>query len=209
MCKSKERQIVRGSKAGGQRLVLSYGVGIRLFRRGKCLNDLESTGGSGERGFTLIELLVVVVILGFAAAIAVPMMSSATSFQIRSASNKVAADLEYAKSMAISRGQNHSVIFNTGSESYEIRDSSGVIKDPVKGGDNLYQVDFANDSRLGSVDIATALFDGAGTVTFDYLGSPFNSTGAALNSGTLTLQAGSFTKTITVEPVTGFISISD
>ncbi len=183
MCKSMKRQVVRGTQVAAMRL--------------------------GEEGFTLIELLVVIVILGFAAAIAVPMMSSAASFQIRSAGNKVAADLEYAKSMAISRGQNHSVVFNTANESYQIQDSGGsVVDNPVKPGHD-YEVDFANDDRLNDVDINSALFNNKDTVTFDYLGSPFDKDGTALNSGTITLKAGSHTKTITVEPVTGFISISD
>jgi len=209
MRKGTERQVVRGFELRGGRSVLSSGVGSRRWRRNTYLNGRWSTGRSGDGGFTLIELLVVIVILGFAAAIAVPMMSSATSFQIRAGANKVAADLEYAKSTAISQGQNHSVVFDTASESYEIQDSTGtVIEDPARPSQN-YAVDFANDSRLGSVDIYTALFDGTATVTFDYLGSPFNGTGAALNSGTITLQAGSYDRTITVEPVTGFISISD
>ena len=58
-----------------------------------------------RHGFTMIELLIVVAILAIAAAIVVPMASSAGSMQLRAAGNMVAADLEYAKSMSISRGQ--------------------------------------------------------------------------------------------------------
>ncbi|MHC4735672.1 MAG: prepilin-type N-terminal cleavage/methylation domain-containing protein, partial [Planctomycetota bacterium] len=56
-------------------------------------------------GFTVIELLIVVVIIAIAAMAAIPMMTSAAGFQIRSAANMIAADLEYAKTIAISRGQ--------------------------------------------------------------------------------------------------------
>lgn len=167
--------------------------------------------GKDLAGFTLVELLVVVVILGFAAAIAVPMIGSASSFQIRAAANKVAADLEYAKSMAISRGQNHAVVFDPVGEAYEIQDQSGtVIKNPVMPTRD-YRVAFGSDSRVASVEITSASFDGTTTVSFDYLGSPYNggSPPTALNSGTLVLSAGSHSKTITVESVTGFISISD
>ena len=164
-------------------------------------------------GFTIIEILIVVVLIGIAAMIAVPMMSSAGSMQIRSAANMIAADLEYAKSMAISRGQNFSVVFDKTTESYRIKNQDGdTITHPVKKGFD-YVIDFQNDSRLNRVGIVDADFDSdsSQTITFDYLGSPYSGTGIStpLNSGTITLQAGVINKTIAIEPVTGYISISD
>ncbi len=151
-------------------------------------------------GFTIIEIIIVVVIIAIAALAAVPMMSSAGSFQIRSAANMIAADLEYAKSMAISRGQNFSVVFDENTDSYRIEDQVGaVIQHPVKKG-FPYVVDFQNESRLNRVDITNANFNGITKVEFDCLGSP-------IDGGTVTLQAGGINKTITVEHITGFISI--
>jgi prepilin-type N-terminal cleavage/methylation domain-containing protein len=155
-------------------------------------------------GFTLIEIIIVVVILAIAAMTALPMLSSASSVQIRSAANLIAADLEYAKSMAISRGQDYYVRFNESANSYQIEDHTGtVIQHPVKKGFN-YVMDFSNDRRLGRVDITNVTFTPDGSfnkVKFDCLGSP--DTG-----GTITLNAEGTTATITVEPVTGYISIS-
>ena len=151
-------------------------------------------------GFTIIEIIIVVVIIAIAALAAVPMMGSAASLQIRSAVNMIAADLEYAKSMAISRGQNFSVVFDENTDSYRIEDQAGaVIQHPVKKG-FTYVVDFRNESRLNRVDITNADFNTAQTVTFDCLGSP-------IDGGIVTLQAGGINKTITVEHITGFISI--
>jgi prepilin-type N-terminal cleavage/methylation domain-containing protein len=151
-------------------------------------------------GFTIVELIIVVVIIAIAALAAVPMMGSAASLQIRSAVNMIAADLEYAKSMAISRGQNFSVVFDEGTDSYRIEDQAGtVIQHPVKKG-FTYVMDFRNESRLNRVDITNANFNTAQTVTFDCLGSP-------IDGGTVTVQAGGINKTITVENITGFISI--
>lgn len=151
-------------------------------------------------GFTLIEIIIVVVILSIAAMAAIPLMSSASDVQIRSAANLIAADLEYAKSMAISRGQNYSVVFDEGANSYQIEDqSSNVIQHPVKKG-FPYVMNFSNDSRLGKVNITSTNLS-SGKVTFDCLGSPVD------NGGTITISASGITATITIEPVTGYISI--
>jgi len=173
----------------------------------------SSTAESQRSGFTVVEIIIVVVVIAIAAMMVIPMMSSAASMQIRSAANMIAADLEYAKSMAISRGQNFSVVFDKTTESYRIENQDGqVISHPVKKGFD-YEVNFSADGRLNKVDIADVDFEpgSSNTITFDYLGSPYSETGisAPLNSGVITLQAEGATITINVEPVTGFISIED
>jgi len=186
---------------------------IRMRGSTNLLADLYFAGETRDdslrkrSGFTLIEVLIVVVILAIAAMTAIPMMSSAGSVQIRSAANMVAADLEYAKSMAIARGQNFSVVFDKNTDSYSIKDKTGnVIAHPVKKGSNY--VIGLRDKGLDKVDITDVDFDGTSTVKFDYLGSPYNGNNNPLNRGIIKLQAGSITITITVEPVTGFISIT-
>ena len=158
-------------------------------------------------GFTLVELLIVIAIISIAALTAIPMMSSAASMQIRSAANMMTADLEYAKSMAISRAQYFSVVFDAGAESYRIEDQYGnVLPHPVKKGFD-YEIDFQNDGRLNKVDIISVDFDSTSEVKFDYLGSPWNGNDNPLNNGVINLQAGSTNTIITVEPVTGYVSI--
>ena len=157
-----------------------------------------------ERGFTLVEIIIVVVILSIAAMAAIPLMSSASDVQIRSASNLIAADLEYAKSMAISKGQNYSVVFNASANSYQIEDQDDtVIQHPVKKGFN-YVMDFPNDNRLSKIDITNVNFDSTWTIEFNCLGSPVGLN----NTGTITISSNGTTATISVEPVTGYISIS-
>jgi prepilin-type N-terminal cleavage/methylation domain-containing protein len=157
---------------------------------------------STSSGFTVVEILIVVVILAIAAMMTVPLATSAAGMQVRSAANMVAADLEYAKSMAISRGQNYSAVFDKTSDSYRIENQDGdIIPHPVKKGFD-YAVDFRNDRRLNKVDIVDADFNSTSRVAFDCLGSPDN-------GGMITLQAGGTTIRVAVEPVTGFITIQD
>jgi len=166
--------------------------------------DLRTAG----RGFTIAEIIIVVVIIAIAAMIMVPMMSSAASMQLQSAANMIAADLEYAKSTSISRGQMFSVVFNTTEDSYRIEDQNGaVIGHPVKKGFD-YVIDL-QDAGLDKVDITNVNFDATNRIKFDYMGSPYNGNGDALNNGIITLQGGGATTTITVEPVTGYIIVSD
>lgn len=160
----------------------------------------------------MIELLIVVAILAIAAAIVVPMASSAGSMQLRAAVNTVAADLEYAKSMSISRGQKYSVVFDKSGGlyyRYRVVDQNGnPIRHPITQ-KSEYVVSFQSDGPLGQVAIAGVNFNGMDKVSFDPLGSPFDGSGANLNTGVITLQAGGLTRTVTVEPVTGYISVSN
>jgi len=171
---------------------------------GPCQHPAEERAERGspgpDNGFTVIEIMVVAVILSIVALVAVPMLSSAGSLHVRAAANMIAADIEYAKSMAISRGQDYSVVFDAAADSYRIEDqNNNVIPHPVKIGFD-YIVDFQNDGRLSRVDIVWANFNATADVTFDSLGSPDN-------GGMVTLQANGTAVVITVEPITGYVSI--
>jgi len=161
-----------------------------------------------QEGFTIIEIMIVVVIIVIAAMMAIPLAGSAASIQIRSAANMIAADLEYAKSMAISRQKIYAVVFDESADSYQIEDPNGIIDHPVKKGFK-YVVNFRSDSRLSKVDIASADLDGTNEIKFDYLGSPYNGDSDPLNNGVITLQTGEMVTMVNIEPVTGFISIEN
>lgn len=163
-----------------------------------------------KNGFTLIELLVVVVILAIAAAMAVPMFSGSAQMQVASAANMIAADLEYAKSMAISRQKIFGVAFDTANNKYDVVEYNDVTFHddiqwhPVKKG-FPYTINFSTDSRLKSVVLTSTNF--GDQIYFNYLGTPCtNAAGTTLNSqGEIWLQGGE-TKII-IEPTTGYIRI--
>ncbi len=179
----------------------------RPLRRGCALRAKNY-----NRGFTVIEILIVLVIMAIVAMVAIPMAGSGAGMQVRSAANMIAADLEYTKSMAIAKAQDFSVVFDSSQESYQIESPSGtVIAHPVKKGFN-YVVNLPGEG-LDKVNIVSAVFDpySSNTITFDYLGSPYSGSGTLdpLNSGEISLSAGGSTMTVSVEPVTGFISITN
>ncbi len=161
-----------------------------------------------SRGFTLIEILIVVVIMGIAALLAIPLFSSAGGIQLKSAADLIVADLEYAKSMSISKGRRYSVLFDKETESYSVRDpNDSIIEHPVNIGSN-YEVNFSTDSRLNQVDIFDVSFDGGSKVKFDSIGSPLNAADGSLGSnGTIILRANGEIKTVQVGRETGYISI--
>lgn len=173
----------------------------------------QNENSSRRRAFTLVEIIVVVVIIGIASLIAVPMMSSAADMQVRSAANRITADLDYAKSLAMTHQKSYSVVFNPTGESYDIRETSTdtVIADPMRPS-NSYVVNFSTDSRLSRVNIAGSNFDSdiSNAITFNYLGSPYSGKGVttAMSSGRITLQADNFTLYVDIEPVTGYVTIT-
>ncbi len=159
-----------------------------------------------KKAFTIVEIIIVVIILSIASLIAIPMLSSAADTQVRSAANVLAADLEYAKNLAISRQKNYSIVFNAAANTYEIQDDAGdVIEHPMTG--KSYTVNFSTESRLSRVEIGSVSFDSSSTLTYDYLGSPYNGASTPLNSGQIVLEADNYSTTITVQAVTGYLTI--
>ncbi len=158
-------------------------------------------------GFSLVEILIIIVVLLVAAAMSVPMISGAADMQVRSGSSKIAADLEYAKNMAITNQKTYTVTFDTNANSYQLSDSDGVIDHPFENGS--FVVNFSTDSRFKRVSIDSADFDSSNSVTYDYLGCPYSGTTVTspLNLGEVTLSADSVTATVSVEPATGYVTI--
>jgi hypothetical protein len=122
----------------------------------------------------------------------------------------VAADLEYAKSLAITEGQYHGAVFDTGAESYRIIDQAGsTVKNPIHAAQD-YAFSFPG-SYLSQVDIVSADFRYTSTIQFDSLGSPYNGdspTPLALeDTGKVVLSAAGLTKEIWISAVTGIITI--
>lgn len=176
-------------------------------------------------GFTLVELILVVLIISIAAAIAIPMFASAADVQVRSAANQIAADLDYARGLAITRQKNYTVVFvpttsPTGTSYYYLREAGGDIIDnpltnqkyivlykPTTVASTIETYTVYPDSRVSGVRI-DSVKDGLvdiSAITFDYLGTPSLLTGP----GWITLKSDTFVVYVKIEMMTGSVTITD
>jgi prepilin-type N-terminal cleavage/methylation domain-containing protein len=171
-----------------------------------------------SRAFTLIEVITVVVILAILAAIALPNLATQSDLTLSAASRVVVADLLYAQSQAVATGQNQSVTFTVASNQpgggdgwYSVSSLNPITKAPYT---QTFGVGLA--TPLADVALADVNFDDAAitVLTFGPLGqpmaSPVNGSPVALAStGTIELQCGSEKVTVSIEPDTGNVTVSN
>jgi prepilin-type N-terminal cleavage/methylation domain-containing protein len=169
-----------------------------------------------KRAFTLVEILMVVVILGIVAAVIVPQIGQRDDIKLASAARVIIADLSYAQSRAISSQHKHYVLLETTQYSIKSRtspgDDLGNISHPVNPGN--YVTAF-NIGPLAGVTILETDIGGTGAVAFDELGSPLaydadTDAYTTLSSpGIIRIQSGDRILTISIEPYTAEMSVSE
>jgi Tfp pilus assembly protein FimT len=159
--------------------------------------------------FTLCELLIMIVIIGIIGVLSVPYVTEAAQSKLSSAAAMVAADLEYARNQAIMNQETFTVVFGARGDryTYAVCDRQNVIQHPLK--DEMpFEVNFNDDVRFRKITVA-AEFDSLPAISFDYMGSPFGGTQSdeLLEEGTVMLKLDDISVMITVEPITGFITV--
>jgi prepilin-type N-terminal cleavage/methylation domain-containing protein len=171
-------------------------------------------------GFTLVEILCVVIILAIIAAMALPSAATAAqSGDAAAAARTLMADLLYAQSRAISTHTCHYVIFDSSNNSYSVQYNTGTsitcVTDPTTG----LSSDSANNlSRLCGATIASFDVGSNGGIVFDAMGIPYAYNpaattpalyqGSALSApGTIVIQSGGTSLTITIDNDNGAISV--
>lgn len=149
-----------------------------------------------RRGFTLVELIVVAVIIGVVGTLAVRVVaSSATRYRATGAAQRIAADLERARTRAKTVNSSQTVIFDGAGLSYQI---SGMANpDSPK---TTYTVDLSADPFRATG--LTVNFGGLSQVSFDRFGIP--SVG-----GGLVVRVGSEQATVAVAAGTGRVTVNE
>ena len=130
------------------------------------------------RAYTLLEVLVVVTILGTAAAIVVPSMSSAGNLRVQTAVRELVADITYAQSDAVAYQARRAIIFYEDEGRYVLCEVRGSVIDPdvdalfdrTRDG-NRYEVIW-DEERTAGAAIIEVDFDGDNILLFDELGGP-------------------------------------
>ncbi len=171
-----------------------------------------------RHAFTLIELLIVLTIVGIAALVVVPMVSSHGEMRLSAAARKVVADLQYAQNMAVASQRTYYIRFDD--VGYDLARSTGASTEPEQVVHPVEKTPFvvgfaaqAKSDALAAVAVDSVDFAGRSVLRFDATGSPGTSDPdgddpATLGvAGVIVLRSGDRTINIRVEPFTGEISV--
>ncbi|MDH3870689.1 MAG: prepilin-type N-terminal cleavage/methylation domain-containing protein [Gammaproteobacteria bacterium] len=147
-----------------------------------------------SQGFTLIELLLVLVILGTLSAYALPRWEP-TNTTLAAQADRLARDLRHTQALAMNQGRSLRFDIQPPSD-YRVTDSSGTtVTDPAD--QQAFQVTLDNNVTLAGSD-----------TEFDSLGRPVSAGTLLATARSFILNGNAATATVTLSPVTGFVTIT-
>jgi Tfp pilus assembly protein FimT len=156
----------------------------------------------------MVEILIVLLVLAIAAAIVIPNIGSANDSQAIAAGAILQSDLEVTRSMAMATQVPYSVVFSPDRQSYKVvanyaggaYAAATAINHPVNKG-QPYEVRLSGLNGMSHVSVTSADFGGLPYVTFLSLGQP-------VVGGSIVLGVGQVTVTVSVEAMTGIVSVT-
>lgn len=147
-----------------------------------------------QRGFTLIELVIVLVLLGAMAAIALPRWAPADT-TVAAQADRLGRDLRHAQIMAMQQGRTLTLDIQTAS-TYRVADSgSSTVTDPAT--QQPFAISMENSVTVSGAD-----------TEFDSLGRPVSGGTLLTVQRAFTISGSTTVATVTVSPVTGFVSVT-
>lgn len=181
------------------------------------------TSAWGTWGFTFFELVVVLLLLSIFAMLGWPALNGAMGdARLSGAAQEVVNALEYARLSAMTSGQKTRVVIRAPQDRIAVTQFHSTA-DLFTGGNTLpaadvengtfelmgyplnrgtdYQIDFPDDRRFQGVDITASDFGVGDPVIFDTLGGPSK-------GGTVTVALGSRQMVVTLDAVTGRVTVS-
>ncbi len=174
-------------------------------------------------GFTYVELLIVLLLMGIFAMLGLPALNGAMGeARLSGAAQEVVNALEFAQLTAMTSGRKTRVVIGAPQDRIAVRQFN-IIADLFNGGNTLaapvvengtfdlmgnpmnkgtnYVIDFPDGSRFQGVDIAASDFNVEDSVIFDTLGAPSK-------GGTVTLVLGDRQMVVTLDALTGKVTVS-
>jgi len=158
-------------------------------------------------GFTAVEVLIVVLILGIIAVLAMPMLAETDATRLAAAARLLVADLGFAQVESIAHADDPCiVVFDQVNGSYKITrssDTATAITNPADNRPYVTQFGTGRAAELAGVTIQGYSLDGDNELGFGIYGQLDQTTPA-----TITLQAGTSTLTVQVDPADGEASVN-
>ena len=149
-----------------------------------------------RRAYSLVELLIVIVIMGIMAGVAMPMVGNAIEERhVTASAMQIKADLEAARSYAVSTSSAQSLRFNAIAEGY----TWSGMNDPDRPG-RPYKIDLSADQYAS--ELISADFGGDGDVVFDMHGM-------ADSDGEIIVRAGALQLRVLLDGVTGEVTVKE
>jgi prepilin-type N-terminal cleavage/methylation domain-containing protein len=175
-------------------------------------------------GFTFVEVLLVAVVLGIVAALGLPTLtSSLNETRLSAAAGEIITALEFAQLTAATTGRQTRVTIDAAGDtilveqltfSQDILTGGAILAEavvengtlapmqyPMKRGTD-YNISLVNESRFDGVDITVSAFGSKNWVIYNTRGTP-------LSGGAVTLACGSRQVQVTLDPLTGKVTLID
>ena len=169
-----------------------------------------------------MEILIVTLLMGILAMLGWPTLNSALAdSRLSGAASDVVTSLEFAQLKAMNSGRRTRVTIDADAETILVEQfassadfsQSQLAEDNVEGGEFAtvgnplkrgidYNLNLSNQALFGGVDVTAVVFGGGNWVTYDTLGAPSS-------GGTVTLAFGTRQVVVTLDSLTGKVTVSN